>query len=82
MEFYEVIGTFGVTCFLVAYFQLQQGNWHAHSLKYLFVNLCGATLVMISLVFDWNLPAFMLEAIWALISIYGIVKVLKNRIAD
>lgn len=41
---------------------------------YLGLNLAGSLLVLVSLVFHWNLPAFLLEAAWALISMYGIWK--------
>ncbi len=68
------IGFVGVGCFLFGYFMLQRNAWPHQGLKYLGINLAGAVLVMISLLVDWNLPAFILEAIWALISIYGIYK--------
>lgn len=76
---HDVVGTLGVCCFVLAYFQLQRAHWQPHSLIYLTANLAGAILVMISLTVEWNFSAFMLEVVWALISIYGIVKTLKNR---
>lgn len=76
---HDVVGTFGVACFVLAYFQLQRSVWAPHSLAYLTANLAGAMLVMISLAVEWNFSAFILEVIWALISIYGMVKTLKNR---
>lgn len=79
MVWHSVVGTFGVACFLVAYFQLQQDRWSAHGLPYLGANLLGSILVLVSLAIDWNFAAFMLEVLWALISMYGIVKTLKKR---
>ncbi len=74
MDFPEIIGNGGVISFLVAYLLLQKELLTHNSLKYLLLNLLGAALLMYSLLFHWNLPAFMLEAAWAMISIYGIYK--------
>ena len=68
----DFIGLIGVVCFLAAYYLLQKGKTPHTSLLYLGLNLAGAILVMISLLFMWNLPAFLLEAAWASISMYGI----------
>lgn len=70
----ELVGMVGVCAFLIAYFMLQTERLKANSAAYLLLNLAGALMVMFSLVFKWNLPAFLLEAAWALISIYGLYK--------
>lgn len=75
----DVIGGLGVICFLSAYFLLQKETWKAQSLPYLACNLAGALLVMCSLLMDWNLPAFLLEAAWAWISIWGLCKLYSKR---
>jgi hypothetical protein len=75
----NALGFVGVVCFLGAYLLLQKGTWLPSGLHYLGANLLGAILVMISLLIDWNLPAFLLEAAWASISIYGIGKHLSKR---
>ncbi len=69
------MGNIGVACFLIAYFLLQKGRIPHTGLWYLGLNLAGSLLVMVSLLFHWNLPAFLLEAAWALISIYGIYNI-------
>lgn len=69
----------GVACFLVAYFLLQAGKMKADQLAYPVVNFVGAVLVAISLLWHWNFSAFMLEAAWMLISMYGIVRQLAKR---
>jgi len=68
----DIIGLLGVCCFLYAYFLLQTSRTTPTSPFYLYLNLGGAVMVMISLLFKWNLPAFLLEAAWAMISMYGI----------
>lgn len=71
---FTVLGHLGVICFLAAYFLLQKGTLKSGDYPYLLLNLAGAALLMISLLHDWNLPAFLLEAAWFLISLYGIYK--------
>ncbi len=80
--FFDIIGTFGAICFLAAYFLLQTGRLRVEQLAYPLTNLIGAILIGISLLWHWNFAAFMLEAAWALISIYGIWKYLKTRRGD
>lgn len=70
----DIVGNVGVVCFLTAYFLLQKGRLSHTGIAYLGLNLAGAVLLMISLSIKWNLAAFLLEAAWALISIYGIFK--------
>jgi hypothetical protein len=77
--FADIIGNAGVVCFLAGYLLMQKGKLHHDGLVYLGLNLLGAVLLMASLLIHWNLSAFLLEAAWALISIYGIYKSLKKR---
>jgi hypothetical protein len=70
--FADIVGMGGVGCFILAYFLLQKERVSHKNAVYLLLNLCGAVLIMLSLLVHWNLSAFVLEAIWALISIYGI----------
>jgi len=50
-----------------------------HGPPALLMNLVGAILIIISLVHDFNLPAFVLESVWGLISAYGLAKWLIRR---
>lgn len=70
----NALGLAGTALFLIAFFMLQKARWGAHSLPYLLSNLAGAILLVVSLLIDWNLPAFLLEASWGMISIWGLVK--------
>ncbi len=77
--FGHIIGNIAVLCFLTAYFLLQKGTWKPDNLWYLLLNLIGALLIIGSLLIDWNLSAFLLEAAWGMISIYGLIKLYKAR---
>lgn len=70
----DIVGNIGVVCFLSAYFLLQKGVVLHNQASYLLLNLAGALLLIFSLLVNWNLSAFLLEAAWALISIYGLYK--------
>lgn len=76
---FDVIGIGGVVLILAAYFLLQRDKVSSHDLSYLYLNLVGAVCVIISLLHTWNLAAFMIETAWVLISLYGIVKALRNK---
>jgi hypothetical protein len=43
------------------------------------LNAVGAGLITLSLCFDFNLSAFLIELAWILISLYGIVARLRQR---
>jgi hypothetical protein len=63
----------GGVCILVSYGLLQLDKIPTTSFIYLTLNLVGALLIMYSLLTDWNFTAFIIEAIWALISLYAMV---------
>lgn len=73
-HFADIAGGLGVLLVMVAYFLLQKEVISEISGWYLGINLVGPMLIMLSLLQNWNLPVFLLEAAWALISIYGIYK--------
>lgn len=75
----DIVGNIGVVCFLAGFFLLQKERLRHDDLVYLGLNLSGAVLLMGSLLIHWNLSAFLLEAAWALISMYGIYQSLNKR---
>ena len=70
---YNGIGTFGVFCCLLAFFLLQIGKIDAKKLAYSLLNFIGSTGIIISLCYQWNFSAALMEITWALISVYGIL---------
>ena len=59
---------------LAAYFMSQKGTLTIQDSRYLWMNLLGAFGVLFSLIWAWNLPAFLIESAWAAISGYSIMK--------
>jgi len=74
---YNTTGIIGDILIIGAYFLLQIGKVSAKGLLYLSLNLFGALFVVFSLIFAWNLAAFIVETTWVLISIYGIWKAFR-----
>ena len=64
---------------LAAYALGQLEKLDMRSLPALLMNLCGSLLVLLSLVFKFNLSAALVEAAWALIALYGLVRLALGR---
>jgi paired small multidrug resistance pump len=71
---HDAIGIAGVMLVLICYLLLQMGRMSAESLLYSAVNGLGALLILISLAYDFNLSAFLMEAAWLLVSLYGVAR--------
>lgn len=71
---HDFAGNVGVALILISYLLLQLGKLQSKELRYSLMNGAGASLVIVSLVFDFNLSAFVIEAFWVLISFIGIAR--------
>lgn len=76
---HDFIGNVGVAAIIVSYLLMQLGRLDARGLSYAAVNAAGAGLVLVSLTIEFNLSAFIVELFWALISLFGIVRVVGER---
>lgn len=79
VQFHDVIGTIGVACIILMYFLLQLGRIRSDQLNFPLWNGIGASLILISLTFEFNLSAFLIEFFWLLISIFGVVTFARRR---
>ena len=71
---YDFAGNIGVALMVIAYLLLQAEKLRSNDLSYSLVNAAGALLVLISLLYRFNLSAFLVESFWLLISLYGLSK--------
>jgi hypothetical protein len=79
-DLYDILGLSGAALFLAAYAGAQLERLDPVKPPALLLNLAGAILILISLIKDFNLGAFVLEAAWGLLALFGIAKhVLKRR---
>lgn len=67
-------GLAGVVLYLGAYALLQAGRLRGSSYSYAILNLCAASLVLLSLTVAFNLSSAIIQAAWVLISILGILR--------
>ena len=58
---------------VVAYFLLQIGRMSVRDPWYSAVNGVGAALVLVSLYFEFNLSAALVETFWLVISLLGLI---------
>ena len=82
MDTHDYIGVAGAALILVAYFLLQVGRIDATNIWYSVSNAAGAALIVLSLLFEFNLSAFLIESFWLAISLYGIgIAILRRKMA-
>lgn len=74
MKFHDILGTVGVGIIILTYVLLQLGRIRSEQLAYSLLNAVGASLILVSLYFAFNFPAFVVEFFWLLISLFGIGK--------
>jgi hypothetical protein len=77
-DLYNVAGVVGAVLVIVVYFATQQRWLSAEDWRFPFANLLGAGFILVSLMADWNLAAFVVEVFWVLISLYGLAQSLKR----
>lgn len=78
-HFFDLAGFIGVVLIIVAYLLLQLEKLPSTSPSYSLLNAGGALLIMFSLIFAFNLSAFIVEAFWFLISLLGVWRSLSAR---
>ena len=75
----DVAGVIGVLLILIAYAGGQLGRLKMDEAPALLMNLIGALLVLASLLARFNLSAFLMEASWALVALYGLIKLAQKK---
>lgn len=79
MNWYDILGTLGVAVIILTYVLLQIERIRSTDLIYSLLNAVGASLILVSLYFDFNFPSVVVEGFWLLISLFGIGKYLLRR---
>lgn len=75
----DILGFAGVLLVLVAYSLQQMRRIDGNGLLYPLVNFIGAILILVSLMYKPNLPAIVMEAAWAVMSIIGIFFAIRAK---
>ena len=74
LDWFDLAGFGGVLLIVVAYLLLQLEKLPSSSLIFSMLNALGALLIILSLLFKFNLSAFLVEVFWFLISLIGMAK--------
>ena len=78
-DLFDLGGFIGVLLIVIAYLLLQLDKLPSSSLSFSALNAAGSLLIMFSLVFKFNISAFLIEVFWFLISLLGLAKWLISR---
>jgi hypothetical protein len=75
----DAAGVAGVVMILVAYAGATTGRLDPKRAIALVLNLAGASLILLSLAYDFNLSAVLMEGAWALVALIGLVRLALKR---
>ena len=76
----DAAGLVGVGIILVAYAGAALGRLSATSALAHGLNFVGAALILVSLAYDFNLSAVVMESAWAVVALLGLVRsALRSR---
>lgn len=78
--FYDFIGNIGVAIIILTYILLQLQKIRSESLLYSLLNALGSGLIIFSLIFSFNLSAFIVEILWFVISLFGIANIIRKKV--
>ncbi|WP_425989356.1 CBU_0592 family membrane protein [Brevundimonas sp. TWP2-3-2] len=70
----DFVGVVGVLCILTAYAGATAKKLDPTQAPALLLNLTGALLILVSLYFDFNLSAVLMEGAWALVALIGLAR--------
>lgn len=79
MAWTDAAGLAGVVLILIAYAGAALGKLDATRAPALTCNLIGASLILLSLAYDFNLSAVAMEGSWALVSLIGLIRLAAKR---
>ena len=75
----QAIGVIGMMCVVYAYLAIEKGWLDRNQRRFYLINLIGAILLTISLMFKFNLGSFMIEVFWIWISVAGLIRIKKEK---
>lgn len=78
MQSADIISGFGVTFILAAFFLSTFKLIKLDSIIYYILNIIGAALACYGSILIQSIPFTILEAIWALVALVGLIKLLIN----
>ena len=78
-ELHNLVGFAGTAMIILAYLLLQLEKLTIQDITYSLLNLIGALAILVSLYFEPNLPSFVIELFWVMISFVGVYRFLIKK---
>lgn len=75
---FHIIGFLGMLCVVAAFFAIERSYLTNNDIRYYLINLSGAILLIVSLLYHFNLGSFVIEVFWIIISVLGILRCRKK----
>lgn len=79
MSIADLVGLVGVAAYLSAYGLLQLGILKVEDGRYALLNGTGALLILYSLIYEFNLPSFITQTAWLILTIVGYARLRSKR---
>lgn len=79
MSWADGVGFLGTLTYLAAYILLQVKKDFAGTITYSALNLIAPLFVMFSLIYSFNVSVFISQFIWAVLSLFAVVKAYIKR---
>jgi hypothetical protein len=76
---YDIAGFAGAALIIATYFANQQRWLPSHDWRFPCLNFFGSSLILASLYFEWNFPSVVIEWFWLAISLWGLIKSLREQ---
>lgn len=78
LQWHDWVGSLGVLIIVAAYLWLQIGRIAGQNVIFSGANLLGSMLILVSLYFNFNFSAALIEIFWIVISLFGLVMGLRR----
>ncbi len=75
----DVIGLVGVLLYVGAYAGLQMGRLGLADVRYTLLNAVGGLAVIVSLLANFNLAAFVTQVLWLIFTVVGYLRARRPR---
>ena len=74
-----IIGLLGVFTVLAAYALVSFGRWRGDDPRYQWLNIVGTLGILVSLIYQYNLPSVVAQCMWILLSVVGLIRIYRGR---
>ena len=78
LQWHDWVCSLGVLIIVAAYLWLQIGRIAGQNVVFSGANLLGSMLILVSLYFNFNFSAVLIEIFWIIISLFGLVMGLRR----